>query len=81
MQDDIDDRLADDDDEAEGDDGGVPDVDELEVRRPDGGLRGGREEGRQNQLRRQGDHDAVGEVVQLVARWFAGEVTMAERER
>lgn len=35
MEDDVDDRLADDDDEAEGDDSGIPHVDELKVRGPD----------------------------------------------
>lgn len=65
MKQDVDDGLADDDDEAEGDDGGVPHVYQFEVGRPDRGLVGGGEQSRQGQLGREGYHDAVGEVVKL----------------
>lgn len=65
MKKDIDNGLTDDDDEAEGNDGGVPHVNQLEVGGLDRGLGGGGEESRQNQLGRQRDHDAVGEVFKL----------------
>lgn len=48
MKENVDDRLTDDDDEAEGNDGGVPHVNQLEVGGLDRGLGGGGEESRQN---------------------------------
>lgn len=79
MKQNVDDGLTDDDDEAEGDDGGVPHVYQFEVGRLGWGLIGGGEESRQSQLGREGYHDAIGEVVKL--RKEAREYCLAARSR